>query len=139
MATPQETPDDAVEAGNPIARNNETIGSVASLVVLALSIGAGAGLMLGTGTRGIAAIGTVILVASGTFCLVMLAVSGLLRAVVPDEQWDAEDAAWRRSMRLGATDADEATRQAAVRRKVALGGTAALLLGLAISVLPAMA
>lgn len=138
MATPQETPDDAVEAGNPIARNNETIGSVVSLVVLAISIGAGAGLMLGTGTRGTPAILTVLLVAGGTFSLLMLVVSGLLRAFTPEEQWLAEEEAWRSGEGLPPLVDEAPDAEAKGRRKVLLGGTLALLVGLAISVLPAM-
>ncbi|WP_370289772.1 hypothetical protein [Nocardioides sp.] len=136
---PAEAPDATPAETSAIARNNEVIGAVASIVVLLISIGAGAGLMFGTGTRGTPAILTVLSTAAGTFCLLMLVVSGVLRALTPEEQWVREEEAWRRGEGLPPLADEPEDAELRARRRVFIGGTLALLFGLAISVLPAMA
>lgn len=135
---PAETEDATLLETSAIARNNEVIGAVTSIVVLLVSIGAGAGLMFGTGTRGTLAILTVLTTAGGTFSLLMLVVSAVLRALTPEEQWVREEEAWRRGEGLPPLTDEPEDAELRARRKVFIGGTLALLVGLAISVLPAM-
>jgi len=119
-----------------VARNNEVIGSVLSILALLVSVGMGAGLMFGTGTRGISAILTVLTVAGGAFTLFLLAVGAMLRAATPAEQWNREEQEWRAERGMDPlTDADQDT-SAKARRRAALLAVLALLVGLALSVLP---
>ena len=120
-----------------VARNNEVIGSVLSLVALAVSIALGAGLMLGTGTRGIAAILTVVLVAGGSFALLLLVIAGLLRAVTPTDLWEREEAAWRTSMGVDEPTPESEARSRRNRGLVVLCACVAIVLGLSLSALPA--
>lgn len=116
-----------------VARNNQVIGSVLSIVALLLSAAAGAGLMFGTDTRGISAILTVLTVAGGLFTLLLLGLGASLRAITPEEQWLREENEWRREMALPAlTDASTAS----PRPRVVLIAVAAIVVGLALSVLP---
>lgn len=119
-----------------VARNNEVIGSVLSIVALLVSVGMGAGLMFGTGTRGVSAILTVLTVAGGMFTLLLLGVGAVLRAATPTEQWDAEETAWRAERGLDPLTAADEAASARARRRAALLAVAALLVGLALSVLP---
>ncbi|GAA1528441.1 hypothetical protein [Nocardioides humi] len=119
-----------------VARNNEVIGSVLSIIALLASVGMGAGLMFGTGTRGVSAILTVLTVAGGAFTLLLLGLGAMLRSATPPEQWDREETSWRAERGLDPlTDADRAT-SARARRRAALLAVLALLVGLALSVLP---
>ncbi|WGX97909.1 hypothetical protein [Nocardioides sp. L-11A] len=119
-----------------VARNNEVIGSVLSILALLASVGMGAGLMFGTGTRGVSAILTVLTVAGGAFTLLLLTLGAMLRSSTPAEQWDREETAWRAERGLDPlTDADHAV-SAKARRRAALLAVLALLVGLALSVLP---
>jgi hypothetical protein len=119
-----------------VARNNEVIGSVLSIVALLASVGMGAGLMLGTGTRGVSAILTVLTVAGGAFTLLLLGLGALLRGATPTEQWDAEETAWRAERGLDPiTDAERAA-SAKAQRRAALIAVLAVLVGLTLSVLP---
>jgi len=126
---------DSASAGF-VARHNEVIGSVVSIVALLVSVGMGAGLMFGTGTRGVSAILTVLTVAGGAFTLLLLAIGATLRALTPPEQWDAEETAWRTERGLDPlTDADRAA-SAKAQRRAGLLAVLALLVGVALSVLP---
>lgn len=120
-----------------LARNNEVIGSVLSIVALVISIALGAGLMLGTGTRGVAAILTVLSIAGSTFTLLLLGLAAVLRALTPAEWWEREEAAWRDSMGLSDPTPESEARSRRTRRLVVLCAIAAFVLGLSISVLPA--
>ena len=120
-----------------LARNNEVIGSVLSIVALAVSIAFGAGMMLGTGTRGIAAILTVVLIAGSTFSLLLLGLAAVLRALTPTEWWEREEAAWRDSMGLSDPTPESEARSRRVQRLVVAGAVVAFVIGLSISVLPA--
>jgi hypothetical protein len=116
-----------------VARHNQVIGSVLSIVALLASAGAGAGLMLGTDTRGISAILTVLTVAGGLFTLLLIGIGASLRAITPAEQWLREENEWRGEMGLAAlTDAGTASPGA----RVVLIAVAAIVVGLALSVLP---
>ncbi|HWI44304.1 MAG TPA: hypothetical protein VNS81_11855 [Nocardioides sp.] len=117
-----------------LARNNGTVGSVLSLVALFASIGLGAGIMFTSGTRGVAAILTVLLIAGGAFSLLFLLLAAVLRTAVPDEVWESEEAAWREARGLDAPSAEASRRN---RRKVVLGGSLALAVGLCLSVVRA--
>lgn len=117
-----------------LARNNGIVGSVLSLVALFASIGLGAGIMFTSGTRGILAILTVLLIAGGAFSLLFLLLAAVIRAAVPDEVFEAEEAAWREERGLEATPEEVSRRN---RRWVALGGCLALVLGLCLSVVRA--
>lgn len=117
-----------------LARNNGTVGSVLSLVALFVSIGLGAGIMFTSGTRGVAAILTVLLIAGGAFSLLFLLLAAVLRTAVPDAVWESEEAAWREARGLDAPSAETSRRN---RRKVVLGGSIALVLGLCLSVVRA--
>ncbi|TQK69630.1 MULTISPECIES: hypothetical protein [unclassified Nocardioides] len=119
-----------------VARNNEVIGSILSILALLVSVGMGAGLMFGTGTRGVSAILTVLTVAGGAFTLLLLGVGTVLRGATPTDQWEAEETAWRAERGLDPlTDADRAA-SAKAHRRAALLAVLALLVGLALSVLP---
>ncbi len=119
-----------------VARNNEVIGSVLSIVALLASAGMGAGLMFGTGTRGVSAILTVLTVAGGAFTLLLLGLGAVLRSATPAAQWDAEETAWRAERGLDPlTDAERAA-SAKGQRRAAMLAVLALVVGLALSVLP---
>ncbi|MFC5728562.1 MULTISPECIES: hypothetical protein [Nocardioides] len=120
-----------------LARNNELIGSVLSIVALAISIALGAGLMFGTGTRGVAAILTVLLIAGSTFTLLLLGLAAVLRTFTPTDWWEREEAAWRDSMALPDPTPESEAKSRRARRLVVLCAIAAFVLGLSISVLPA--
>jgi hypothetical protein len=116
-----------------VARHNQVIGSVLSIVALAASVGLGAGLMFGTDTRGVSAILTVLTVAGGTFTLLLLAIGAALRAVTPAEQWEREEDEWRGTMGLPPL-ADAAP--SAGNGRVVLYAVAAIVVGLVLSVVP---
>ncbi len=119
-----------------LARNNQVIGSALSIVALLVAAGLGAGLMFGTGTRGVSAILTVLTVAGGAFTLFLLAIGATLQAVVPVDTWEGEEAAWREEMGLSPRTEAEDIASAKGRRQAALLGTVAILVGLALSILP---
>jgi hypothetical protein len=119
-----------------VARNNEVIGSVLSIVALLASVGMGAGLMLGTGTRGVSAILTVLTVAGGAFTLLLLGLGAVLRGATPTEQWDAEETAWRAERGLDPISDAERAASAKAQRRAALIAVLAVLVGLTLSVLP---
>lgn len=121
-----------------VARNNEVIGSVLSILALLVSVGMGAGLMFGTDTRGVSAILTVLTVAGGAFTLLLLGLGATLRSATPADQWEREETAWRAERGLDPlTDAEHAA-SAKARRRAGLLAVLALLAGLALSVLPDM-
>lgn len=121
-----------------VARNNQVIGSLLSIVALLIGVGLGAGIMLATETRGISSILTILLIGGGTFTLLLLTVGATLRAATSPEQWQAEEDGWRDGMGLAPVTAqtDAASRKA--QGRVALVAALALVLGLSISVIPAM-
>ncbi|HWJ67761.1 MAG TPA: hypothetical protein VNT31_13885 [Nocardioides sp.] len=116
-----------------VARNNEVVGSILSIVALLVAVLLGAGLMFGTDTRGVRAILTLLTIAGGTFTLLLLAIGAMLRAVTPTNVWEQEEAEWRRDM--GLTAEDQPTRAGRFAVPLAL---AAILVGLALSVVPAV-
>lgn len=118
-----------------VARNNQVIGSILSIIALLVAVLLGAGLMFGTDTRGIRAILTVLTVAGGTFTLLLIAIGGALRAITPMGVWEQEEAEWRREM--GITADEEPLPSKAGRLAVPLA-VAAILLGLGLSVVPAV-
>jgi hypothetical protein len=118
-----------------VARNNQLIGSLLSIVALLVAVLLGAGLMFGTDTRGVRAILTVLTVAGGTFTLLLLAIGGSLRAVTPAGVWEQEEAEWRREMGI---TADEEPVPSKVGRLAVPLAVAAIVLGLALSVVPAV-
>ncbi len=118
-----------------VARNNQVIGSVLSIIALLIAVLLGAGLMFGTDTRGIRAILTVLTVAGGTFTLLLIAIGGTLRAVTPTGVWEQEEAEWRREMGI---TADEEPLPSRVGRLAVPLALVAILLGLALSVVPAV-
>ncbi|MBM0127108.1 hypothetical protein [Pimelobacter simplex] len=119
-----------------VARNNEVLGSVLSILALLVSVGMGAGLMFGTGTRGVSAILTVLTVAGGAFTLLLLGIGAVLRGTTPKEQWDEEETAWRAERGLDPlTDSDLAA-SAKAQRRAGLLAALALLVGLSLSVVP---
>ena len=116
-----------------VARHNQVVGSILSIVALLASVGMGAGLMFGTETRGVSAILTVLTVAGGAFTLLLLGIGATLRAITPAEQWEGEEDDWRRSMGLPAlADAPPTSGN----RRVALYAVLAILVGLTLSVVP---
>ena len=116
-----------------VARNNQVVGSVLSIVALLASAGMGAGLMFGTGTRGVSAILTVLTVTGGAFTLLLLGLGASLRAITPADQWLREENEWRLEMGLPPlADASSAS----PGRRVVLIAVAAILVGLALSILP---
>lgn len=119
-----------------VTRNNQVIGSILSIIALLIAVLLGAGLMFGTDTRGVRAILTVLSIAGGTFTLLLLAIGATLRAVVPEAQWELEDAEWRREMGLSADDQPVGPTRAG-RLTVPLA-VLAIVLGLSLSVLPAI-
>lgn len=118
-----------------VARNNQVIGSILSIIALLVAVLLGAGLMFGTDTRGIRAILTVLTIAGGTFTLLLLAIGGTLRAVTPTGVWEQEEAEWRRDMGITAAEQPVASKSGRLAVPLAL---AAILLGLALSVVPAV-
>jgi hypothetical protein len=120
-----------------LVRNNGVVGSVLSLVALFASIALGAVLMLSTGTRGIAAIGTVLLIAGGTFSLLFLLIAAGIRAAVPDQVWEDQEATWREAMGMDQPTPETEAASRRNRRLVALGAVVAIVLGLCMSVVPA--
>lgn len=118
-----------------VARNNQVIGSILSILALAVAVLMGAGLMFGTDTRGVRAILTVLTVAGGTFTLLLVAIGGGLRAVTPTGVWEQEEAEWRREMGLAADEEPVALKAGRFVVPLAVG---AILLGLALSVVPAV-
>lgn len=118
-----------------VARNNQVIGSILSIVALLVAVLLGAGLMFGTDTRGVRAILTVLTIAGGTFTLLLLGIGATLRAVVPETQWELEEAQWRRDMELKADD--QPAEPGLLARSTVPLAVLAILLGLALSVLPA--
>jgi hypothetical protein len=132
------TPEDHGSEHGFVARNNEVIGSVLSLVGLFVSIGLGALVMLATGTRGVAAILTVLLLAGGIFTLLFLVIAAVVRAITPLELWEREEAAWRDSMGLDAPTEEDDARSRKNRTLVAAGAVVAIVLALCLSVVPAV-
>ncbi|WP_156392069.1 MULTISPECIES: hypothetical protein [unclassified Nocardioides] len=121
-----------------MARNNQWIGSVLSVAALVVSVLLGAGLMFGTDTRGVSAILTVLTVAGGTFTVLLYAIGAMLEALTPTELWDREETEWRVGMGLPAlTDADAAASEKAHRKAMAFA-VLAIIVGLALSVVPAI-
>jgi hypothetical protein len=120
-----------------LVRNNAVTGSVLSLVALLASIALGAVLMLATGTRGIAAIGTVLLIAGGTFSLLFLLLAAAIRAAVPDRVWENHEDTWRDAMGIDPPTPESEAASRRNRRLVALGAVVAIVLGLCMSVVPA--
>ncbi|HWJ67035.1 MAG TPA: hypothetical protein VNT31_10185 [Nocardioides sp.] len=118
-----------------VARNNQLIGSLLSIVALLVAVLLGAGLMFGTDTRGVRAILTVLTIAGGTFTLLLLAIGGSLRAITPTGVWEQEEAEWRREMGI---TADEEPLPSRIGRLAVPLAVAAILLGLALSVVPAV-
>lgn len=118
-----------------LARNNEVVGSILSIIALVVAVLLGAGLMFGTDTRGVRAILTVLTIAGGTFTLLLQVIGRSLRALTPDAQWELEEATWRREM--GMTADDEAPPAAQGRLAVPLA-VGAIVVGLALSVVPAI-
>lgn len=119
-----------------VARHNEVIGSVASIVALAASVGAGTGLMFGTDTRGVSAILTVLTVAGGAFTLLLLGIDAALHAATPEDQWVDEETTWRATQGLDPMTAADRAAAAKARRRAAVISVLALLVGLALSVVP---
>jgi hypothetical protein len=126
-------PSDGQSAPGFLARNNELLGSLGGIVALVVSIALGAGLMLGTGTRGVAAILTVVLVAGGTFTLLYLLLGAVLRSLTPEAQWQEEEDAWRESRGLAPLTPEDAEKSRQTRKLVLLGASAAVLAGLALA------
>ncbi|MFC7504674.1 hypothetical protein ACOACQ_07165 [Nocardioides sp. CPCC 206347] len=121
-----------------MARNNEWIGSVLSVAALIVSVLLGAGLMFGTDTRGVSAILTVLTVAGGTFTVLLYLIGAMLEAITPTDLWKREDAEWRTGMGLpAATEEDTASSEKAHRRAMMLA-VLAIIVGLALSVVPAV-
>ena len=118
-----------------VARHNQVIGSILSIIALLVAVLLGAGLMFGTDTRGVRAILTVLTVAGGTFTLLLLAIGGALRAVPPTGVWEQEEAEWRRDMGITAEDEPVPSRAGRFVVPLAVG---AIVLGLALSVVPAV-
>lgn len=118
-----------------VARNNQVIGSILSIVALLVAVLLGAGLMFGTDTRGVRAILTVLTVAGGTFTLLLLAIGGSLKAITPTGVWEQEEAEWRRDMGITADEEPVPSRAGRLAVPLAVG---AILLGLALSVVPAV-
>lgn len=118
------------------ARNNELLGSLLSIAALLAAVGTGAGLMLGTGTRGVSAILTVLLVAGGGFTLLLIAIGATLRAVTDPAQWRAEEDTWRDGMGLSPYSDTDQTASSVAQRKAAAIAVAALVAGLCLSVVP---
>jgi hypothetical protein len=119
-----------------VARNNQVIGSILSILALVVAVLLGAGLMFGTDTRGVRAILTILTIAGGTFTLLLLAIGATLRAVTPETQWELEEAQWRRDMDLTADDHPPSPTGAG--RLVVPLAVLAIALGLSLSVLPAI-
>lgn len=119
-----------------VARNNQVIGSILSILALVVAVLLGAGLMFGTDTRGVRAILTILTVAGGTFTLLLLAIGATLRAITPETQWELEEAQWRRDMDLTADD-QPASPTPAGRFVVPLA-VLAIVVGLSLSVVPAI-
>src|SRR5688500_14315298 len=126
-------PHDGQSSSGFLARNNEVLGSVGGFVALVASIAFGAGLMLGTGTRGVAAILTVVLVAGGTFTLLYLLLGAALRSLTPDAQWQQEEDTWREGRGLAPLTAEDLDKSRQTRKLVLLGASAALVAGLALA------
>ncbi len=126
--------DDTAPAGF-VTRNNQVIGSILSIIALLVAVLLGAGLMFGTDTRGVRAILTVITVAGGTFTLLLLAIGATLRAVVPESQWELEEAEWRHDMGLTADDVP--AEPTTLGRLTVPLAVLAILVGLSLSALPA--
>ncbi len=118
-----------------VARNNQVIGSILSIVALLVAVLLGAGLMFGTDTRGVRAILTVLTVAGGTFTLLLLAIGGTLRALTPTGLWEQEEAEWRRDLGITAEEQPVAPKAGRFVVPLAVG---AILLGFALSVVPAV-
>ncbi|MDN5743525.1 MAG: hypothetical protein L0H31_00210 [Nocardioidaceae bacterium] len=119
-----------------IARNNQVIGSVLSILALAVAALLGAGLMLNTDTRGVRAILTVLTIAGGAFTLFLLLIDRTLAAATTPEQWEQEENQWRATMALPPLE-DGAEPSMLVRLRVPLA-VLAIVIGLSLSVLPAM-
>ncbi|MBS4751777.1 hypothetical protein KG112_03005 [Nocardioides sp. zg-ZUI104] len=122
-----------------LARNNVQVGRALGLLALAVSIALGAGLMLGTGTRGTSAILTVVTIAGGCFTLLLLSIGALLEAAVPPEQWRAEEEEWRAEIGLEPLPADGSAAPG-VRSpgRAAALASLSILVGLALSVGPSI-
>lgn len=118
-----------------VARNNQVVGSILSIVALVVAVLLGAGLMFGTDTRGVRAILTVLTVAGGTFTLLLQVIGRSLRALTPDAQWELEEATWRREMGITADEEETPAQTGRLAVPVAVG---AIVVGLALSVVPAI-
>lgn len=121
-----------------MARNNQVIGSSLSVAALIVSVLLGAGMMFGTGTRGVSAILTVLTIAGGTFTVLLYLIGATLQALTPTDLWEREETEWRTGMGLpAATDDDDAASEKAHRRAILLA-VLAIFVGLALSVGPAI-
>lgn len=121
-----------------VARNNEVIGSIASIVALVIAVLLGVGLMFGTDTRGVRAILTVLTVAGGTFTILLQVIGASLRSVTPGATWDEEERAFREEMGLPELTDEAAAASRAGRRRATWLGAIAVLAGVCLSLLPAM-
>lgn len=117
-----------------VARNNQVLGSVLSIIALLIAALLGAGLMFSTETRGVRAILTVLTIAGGTFTLLLLLISRMLETVTPPEQWEREENEWRTGMSLPPLG-DAAPSSPLARLRVPLAGLA-IVIGLSLSVVP---
>lgn len=120
-----------------VARNNQVIGSSLSIAAFVVSVALGAGLMFGTGTRGVSAILTVLTIAGGSFTLLLVAIGASLEALTPSSQWEREENEWRAGMGLPARTADDITNSQKSRSRAVAFGVLAIVVGLALSVVPA--
>ncbi|MCX6400782.1 MAG: hypothetical protein NTX33_12755 [Propionibacteriales bacterium] len=121
-----------------VARNNQVIGSVLSVAALIVSVLLGAGLMFGTDTRGVSAILTLLTIAGGTFTLLLNGLGATLAALVPSDQWYREENEWRAGMGLPARTEDDIDQAQKNRRKAMGFAVLAILIGLTLSVVPAV-
>jgi hypothetical protein len=121
-----------------VARNNEVIGSIASIIALVVAVLLGAGLMFGTDTRGVRAILTVLTVAGGTFTILLQVIGATLRSATTEAAWNAEEQAFREEMGLPGLSAEVVEAQRIGRRRATWLGALAVLVGLCLSLLPAM-
>lgn len=128
-----------------VARNNQVIGSLASIAALIVSVLLGAGLMFGTDTRGVSAILTVLTIAGGTFTLLIHLIGATLESLTPAETWASEERHWRTEVDLPADLVEDAAEAAdgeggaQPSRRLALAlAVVAIVVGLSLSVVPAV-
>ena len=121
-----------------LARNNQVIGSVLSIIALIVAALMGAGLMFGTDTRGVRAILTVLTIAGGAFALLLLLINAVLRGATSEEQWQAEEEGWRTEMGLAPTTEEERAKAGKNHALTALLAVLAILVGIALSLGPSI-